>query len=367
MTSGFRAAHVRDRHWGLAAKACLDALGGVRPGDNVGFVYVTRELAGALSSILTLLRETTGIACWTGAAGFGIYAPGAAVRDGPAVALMIGALPEGAARAFAFDGGTGFRRQHGAWLDGHPAGTAIVHGVPCVRSEGLVAQLAEAMGGYLVGGFSAAADEDRGLEAGLAGLLLGAPVAVVAGLAQGCAPIGPALRVTRAMGSVVMELDGRKPLEVLRQQAGALIGPDLQQVAGHIHAGLPVAGSDTGAFAVRSLSGIDRRRGWIAVEAALSPGDPLMFVRRGEAAATAGFERMLDSLARRLRTSDQRPLAGIFVSCVGRQAEPAAELAAIEERLGRFPVVGFAAGGEICHDRIHTYSGVLAILMGGAE
>ena len=35
----------------------------------------------------------------------------------------------------------------------------------------------------------------------------------------------------------------------------------------------------------------------------------------------------------------------------------------IRDALGDFPLVGFSAGGEICHDRLYTYTGVLALFL----
>lgn len=363
----FRAALSREPHWGLAAKACMDAVGGVRPGDNVGIVYVTRALADALPSILTLLRETSGIAAWAGAAGFGVYAPGAEVHDGPAVALMVGALPEGAARPFTFD--DALTEADGAWLGSHPGTVALVHGDPHAGVEERLAALAEASGGYLVGGLAAA--PARRDAAPLGGLLIGPPAGVVVGLAQGCSPIGPPHVVTEAVGPIVMALDGTSALDVLRAEAGELISRDLRRAAGYIHAALPLPGSDGNDYAVRGLSGIDPRHGWIEVGAEPGIGDRLLFVRRDAAAARREMRRMLDGLARRIAADGRRPLAGVYISCVGRGpllfGEADAELDLVESALGPLPLVGFAAAGEICHDRLHTYTGVLAVFVGGPQ
>ncbi len=69
--SEFRAAHAEAESWGQASKACVDRLGALDEGFNLGFLYVNEALAPDLSSVLTFIRETTKIEDWVGAAGFG--------------------------------------------------------------------------------------------------------------------------------------------------------------------------------------------------------------------------------------------------------------------------------------------------------
>jgi small ligand-binding sensory domain FIST len=61
-----------------------------------------------------------------------------------------------------------------------------------------------------------------------------------------------------------------------------------------------------------------------------------------------------------------RRMAGaIYVSCAGRGGphfgHPSAELQIVRRALGDVPLVGFFAGGEIAHQNLYGYTGVLTV------
>jgi small ligand-binding sensory domain FIST len=55
----------------------------------------------------------------------------------------------------------------------------------------------------------------------------------------------------------------------------------------------------------------------------------------------------------------------IYVSCAGRGGPhfggESAELQIVRRALGDVPLVGFFAGGEIAHQELHGYTGVLTV------
>ncbi len=374
MSSTFKAIHARGEHWGQAAKACLAGLEPLPPGSNVGFIYVTPAFAGALSSILTFLRETTGLHDWVGAVAAGVVANATEYHQGGALAVMVGRLPPGSFRLV--NGAADPRdiaRDHGDWIAAHQPLTAVVHADP--RDRAVVAMLAgltEMTDAFLVGGLTAPAEPptlvlgtaDAG---GLSGMLLGSEVRLVSGLTQGCSPIGGVHTVTGTADSVLLSLDDRPALEVLKEEAGEIIARDLRRAAGYIHAALPVPGSDTGDYMVRNITGIDVARGWLAVGAQLSPGDSLMFVRRDPDTARRDMRRMLHALRERAAREGGRIAGGHYVSCVARGphmfGRAGAEARMIREALGEFPLVGFYASGEISRDRLYAYTGVLTLFL----
>jgi small ligand-binding sensory domain FIST len=56
---------------------------------------------------------------------------------------------------------------------------------------------------------------------------------------------------------------------------------------------------------------------------------------------------------------------GVYYSCLGRGQHmfgaPHRELELIRDTLGEFPLVGFFANGEISHNRLYGYTGVLTL------
>ncbi len=94
------------------------------------------------------------------------------------------------------------------------------------------------------------------------------------------------------------------------------------------------------------------------------PGAQIMFCRRDEPSATEDMSRMLDSIKSGLFG---RPRGGLYYSCVGRGpnlfSEESGEANMIREALGEFPLVGFFCNGEISHNRLYGYTGILTLFL----
>ncbi len=67
-----------------------------------------------------------------------------------------------------------------------------------------------------------------------------------------------------------------------------------------------------------------------------------------------------------LSRAKQAPQVAVFVSCVARGPQlfgaKGDELKILRERLGKIPITGFYAAGEIAGERLYGYTGVLALL-----
>lgn len=367
----FRVAHASGESWGLCAKSCVAQLGSTA-GANLGFVYATDRFAGDLSSILTFLRETTGVEHWVGTVGLGIVVTGKEYFDAPALAVMVASLPERTFRVFPsitrdLDQ---FRADNGAWLDAAQPAFGIVHADPRnPRMPTLLSTLAAETAAFLVGGLTSSRGgyeqvADRVVDGGISGVLFSAEVGVASGLTQGCSTIGPVRRVTSGEENVMFELDGQPALDALMADAGESSLQGLARAAGTLHAAIPVEGSDTADYLVRNLVGIDPERGWVAIGDRVSVGDRITFCRRDGEAARDDLDRMLRHL--KGRVSD-RPKAGVYYTCVARGPNlfdpDSEELGRIRTEFGDIPVIGFFCNGEISHNRLYGYTGVLALFL----
>lgn len=346
--------------WSDLVEACLAQLDGASNG--IGLVYVTDPLGENISDIVDVLRRRTGIEVWRGAVAPAICATGIEYFDTPAIALMIFDVTETEIAAFpGAPGGNDLQVASRAQL-------GIVHGDPrqaaCLEA---MPELAKTTGAYLVGGLTSGAVPAPlvgALDApsGLAGILLTDQVPLATGLTQGCSPIGLAHTITGMHEGIVTELDGENALDVLKADVGELLARDLRQLAGYVHAAIPVSGSDQADYLVRNLVGFDVDQGWIAVAEGLSAGDRLRFVRRDAASAIEDMQRMLDDVKRR---AGEKLRGAVYHSCVARgphQFGPGSqELSMIAETFGDIPVVGFFGNGEISHDRLYTYTGILTV------
>lgn len=368
----FRVGHGRDPHWQAAVEAALRQMGDPPRGANLGFVYVTDHLAPAGRAIVRYLQQATGVEDWVGSVGVGILATGVEYLDEPAVVVMLGGFPEGEFQVFSPAvappalGGltpTGFDAAH----------LALVHASP--HDGTLPGQLAELCAGlasgYLVGGitssrtrpyhFASAAFED-----GLSGVMFSGAVPLAVRLTQGCSPLAssaPRHAITAGEDNVILTLDHRPALEVLCEALGiAATDADLRNHLQGVHLGLPVTGSDTGDYLVRNLLGIDRKQGRLVIGEQVQVGQSVLFCGRDTQSAHEDLLRMLDEIRAGLAGP---PRGGLYFSCLGRGerlfGRRSAELAIIQERLGDVPLAGFFCNGEIAHDRLYGYTGVLLL------
>ena len=371
----FRATCASGKNWEEVAERCEDALCGEPLQANIGFLYVTEALAPYLDNLLTRLREKTAIADWIGTIGTGICCTGQEIYDEPAAAVMLARFPQDSYRLLP----TGIKpladmlTENQDWLDSNNVHFGIVHGDPHNNQvpqiiDSLSAQLDP---GFLVGGLTSSADAmlqqqiAGGItEGGLSGILLSGDITVISGLTQGCTPLGSKHTITRCEGNLLAELDGRPALDVFREDIGATLANDLSQVAGRIFAGIPVPGSDTGDYLVRNLTGIDPDEKLLAIGDNLENDARIMFCQRNTEAAREDMLRMLADLGKR---AGGQILGGLYYSCLGRGrhqfGDDSEELKMITEQLGEFPLVGFFANGEVSHNRLYGYTGVLTLFV----
>jgi len=375
----FRCGHARAEGWRDAAERCLRAIGDVPASVNIGFLYFTDHFAADAESLLAYLRDATGVSQWVGSVGIGVLATGTEYMDEPAVAVMLASLPDGEFHVFSGKSrapAAGARTGSGA----EAAHFAIVHGDPATEDmPALIEDMSGKVGsGFLVGGLSSSRGAtcqiaNEVLQGGLSGLLLSSSVAVVTRLTQGCTPLGAAAErggasirhvVTEGDRNIIVSLDGRPALDVFKEDIGEVLSRDLRRTAHFIHAGIPVAGSDTGDYTVRNLVGIDPKSKLIAIGAEVEAGMPILFCKRDAQTAREDLVRMLDAIA---EDAKGVPRGGLYFSCLGRGEHMfgarSAELEMIRDRLGEFPLIGFFCNGEISHDRLYGYTGVLTLFV----
>ena len=374
MTDDFRAAHATAPAWRDAASAVLVELGDITPRHQLGFLYVTDSFADALNDIAEFFQQMTGVRQWVGTVGLGVVGMGKEYFDEPAMSVMVAPIEDGAFRLFTDVEGDieSICKDNADWLAMADTPLAVVHADPRVGDiTGRIESLASATNGFLAGGLTAsrsrfgqlAGDVKEGVVSGVMLSLHQVPVQL--GLTQGCSPIGPTRRITGSKENILITIDDRPALEVLKEDIGEVLVRDLRRIGGYIFAALPVLGSDTADYLVRNLTGIDQETGAIAIGEMVETGDPIMFCRRDPDTAVVDLKRMLKDLKR--RAGDGTIKGGLYFSCVARgpnQFGPdSAELGIIRDELGEFPLAGLFANGEISNDRLYGYTGVLALFL----
>jgi small ligand-binding sensory domain FIST len=230
---------------------------------------------------------------------------------------------------------------------------------------------------------------------GLSGVAFDAEVAMVSRVTQGCLPVAKVHTITSADNNVVLTLDDEPALHVLERDLKISLA-DKQPAIAKVRAtlvGLSAAhdpavkrtGEFDDAVLVRHIIGIDPAREAIAVAQPVDVGMRLTFCQRNAAAARADLTRICAEIREALEPEEMtadlagalsadthtnphpaRRMAGaIYVSCAGRGGPhfggESAELQIVRRALGDVPLVGFFAGGEIAHQELHGYTGVLTV------
>ena len=365
MTTPFKYAHATHPEWTEAARDCMTQLGPIPATARLGFLYLSDNFSGEVEAIFDFFRSATGVPHWVGTVGVGVCATGVEYLEQPAMAVMLGEFEAVDFRilpALATVQDIADQVLPDAYF-------AVVHGDPRnPRIQDLIEGLSgRVASGFVVGGLSSSRGEmpqfaDVATSGGLSGVVFSERVRLATGLTQGVTPLGPRHRITEANRNIIASLDHQPALEVMKQEIGEVLARDLRRAAGYIFVGMPVRGSDTGDYLVRNILGVDPQNHLVAVGEAVEAGDEILFCRRDQASAEEDLLRMLDAVKQQLGASIR---GGVYYSCLGRGqnmfAAPNRELGMISETLGDFPLVGFFANGEISHNRLYGYTGVLTL------
>jgi small ligand-binding sensory domain FIST len=375
----FAYAHAGGKDWREVADACVRQLDG--SSGTLGFIYATDRIADHLIDVLARVKAATGVAHWAGTVGLGVCATGHEYFDEPAAAVMLCDFDPESFKVFSGVTGEGDVQRLDFKVGGAQAAFALVHADPHNQDVAqIVTKLAQKVeSGFLVGGLTSSREHnlqiaDGVMSEGISGVAFSDSVTIATRLTQGCSPIGPRHAVTGAQRNILITLDGQPALDVFLEDIGEIlsknarddndISTSIERIAGHVFAGLPIAGSDTGDYLVRNLVGIDPSNKLVAIGEMLRTDSQVMFCRRDAQTAHADMTRMLASIREGLYAP---PRGAVYYSCVGRGPSlfgpDSEEVKMISAALGDIPLVGFFCNGEISHNRLYGYTGVLTLFL----
>lgn len=407
-SSTFSSAAASGSDWRDTSKAVLEKLEGVRGEHaqkyNIGFLYISDYLADDATSILNLFRSVLGVENWIGSVGMGVIGSGEAFVDKPAIAALVGHIPEDQFCIFPNlpDEPAARQKDVKEWMATHVPMVSFVHADPLADDNpmAILRDLERTSGAFIVGGLSSSRSyhyqfANAVCENSVCGAFFDQSVPIVTTLSQGCEPISDFHTITKVHENVVFELDGKRALDVFQDDMRALaakkmgktIGDFVAELTtisssddvpkefsslfrGQIHVALPFVESDQNDFMVRDIMGIDADSGTFVVSENISAGNRLLFVERDEKTVAGDLSRNLVALRERViaQYGSFQPKAGVYISCIVRGYEPDggtehAEVSLIREIIGEIPLAGFYAGGEINNARLYGYTGVLILFL----
>ncbi len=195
--------------------------------------------------------------------------------------------------------------------------------------------------------------DEQVLRSGAIGLALDGNIIVDTVVAQGCRPIGQPMRISKSDRNMLVELEGRPPMEVLRSMVEGLPEKDRELMGHSLFLGVvmdelienPVQGD----FLIRNVMGMDSNTGSLAIGETLKEGQLVQFHLRDAETSTDDLLAVLTRYADENR-ENEIPGALLF-SCLGRgqylYGKPNHDTDIFRDKLGAVPLGGFFCNGEI--------------------
>jgi len=350
---------------------CMQQLASCPQEANFGFIYVTDVLADSLADILHHCKIASGIHNWIGSLGIGVIVDGSEIYDLPAISLLLcqfdetqfnmlppvtdtiellsnARAPENSEACFAFLHADGYHE----------------------HTQDLILKTTEIIDNcFIAGGLTSSRTKQFHIanhvtSNSISGVLFSDKIPVLTNLTQGCTPVGKKHLITQADQNVAFTLDHKPALDVLYNDIGEVLARNIEKASSYIFAGLCATGNDMNDYTVRTFVGIDEDKKVFAINDYINVGEELLFCRRDGNSAAVDMKHMLENIKKRLT---KKPRGGVYVSCLGRGREQfgndSEEVRMIHNILGEFPLTGFFANGEIHHNRVYGYTGVLTLFL----
>ena len=193
---------------------------------------------------------------------------------------------------------------------------------------------------------------------GAVGVAFSGNARIDAVVAQGCRPIGEPMDVTACRRNILLEVNGRTPLETLRETFMELDDRDRQLAQHSLFLGVVMDelndDPQLGDFLIRNIIGVDAQRGAIAVGEMLREGQRVQFHLRDAETSSQDLSAMLGRYAAGSAAPTEwaeQQCGALLFQCLGRGAHlygrPDHDTDMFRDVVGRLPLAGFFCNGEI--------------------
>ncbi|HEY4383150.1 MAG TPA: FIST N-terminal domain-containing protein [Ktedonobacteraceae bacterium] len=384
-----QAAIAANENWEAALQAVLSQIG---PGAvDVVFLFASSAYAEHYPELLRGVLHATGASLLLGCSGQGIVGGGQELEDVPSLSLLTLSLP-----------GTSFRAirltqelldqelrpldwQRKLALSPEDVNAWLLFADPFqMDCEGLIESLSTAYPGLpMVGGLASSDfverrtfifwNEEVFTDGGIA-LALGGDYTIMPLISQGCDPIGETWTITKVQDDGLIETISNRPALHMLTETFQGLRPDIQHRAQrNLLIGLAadeyLDTFERGSFLIRTLLGVDRRTGSIAIGAFPRVGQTIQFQMRDADTADLDLKELLKQA--RITLVNNRPVAALLCTCNGRGenmfAEPNHDASLVEHYLGPLPMSGLFCNGEIGpigqKPHLHGFTASLALFV----
>jgi small ligand-binding sensory domain FIST len=361
---------------GEVVGAVLEAMG-ERP--DLVFISVTRPHAGALDDIVNTVTSVLHPLAMIGCAAESVVGTGREVEETPAISLWAGRvgplLPVTLTATRLVDD----TWQFGGWPDDisfEPSALILVADPFTFPADHFLSWMDEAHPGLpIIGGNASAAlgpggsrlvVDDRIVQEGAVGVLVGSGVEIEMVTSQGCRAYGRPLTVTKSDRNILFEVAGTPAIEsMVEQMKSGLSAEDIGRLENNgLHVGRLIDEHldqpGPGDYLVRTVVGVDRDTGAMAVDDRIPLGSTVRFHLRDAESADLDLRRVL--------VGKQADGALLF-TCNGRGTrlfdEAHHDASVLSRQIGPVPVGGIFAAGEIGpvggRNFVHSFTASIAL------
>jgi small ligand-binding sensory domain FIST len=361
---------------GEVVGAVLEAIG-ERP-DFV-FLSVTRPHAGALDDIVTTVTSVLHPMVMIGCAAESVVGTRHEIEETPAVSLWAGRVGPLIPVTLKASRSADDIWQFSGWPDNitiEPTALILVADPFTFPVDQFLSWLGDRHPGLpVVGGNASAALGPGGsrliagartIKEGAVGVLIGSGVEIEAVVSQGCRPYGQPLTVTKSDRNIMYEVAGTPAIESMVDQMKR--GLSAAEIAGLENNGLHIGRlidehldqPGPGDYLVRTVIGVDRSTGAMAVDDRVPLGSTICFHLRDAESADRDLRSLLQG---------RRADGALLFTCNGRGTrlfdEPHHDAAVLAGQIGAVPVGGFFAAGEAGpvggRNFVHSFTASIAL------
>ena len=195
--------------------------------------------------------------------------------------------------------------------------------------------------------------DDKIYRNGLIGLALSGNIRMDTIVAQGCRPIGEPVKISKCDGTLLKEMDGQPPLDLLQKVYDGLNENDKSLIQTSLFLGIEMNplkdDPQQGDFLIRNIMAVDRAVGGIQIGAMLREGQLVQFHLRDKAMSAEDLELMLRRYGD--EENSRNACGALLFSCLGRgqylYGKPNHDSDMFRDKLGDIPLGGFFCNGEI--------------------
>jgi small ligand-binding sensory domain FIST len=374
-----------------ACAAVRTGLGGASP--DIAVIFVSGALEGQYQRAAPAIMEALKPRVLVGTTGMGVIGVGREVEERAAVSISAGRLPGIHIAPFRL------LAQKLEELDVSPANWSHFLGCPkegpvhfllfahpfSTPVDELVGALDQAFPeGKKVGGMASGGHGPETMAVfegtnthfeGAVGCAIWGNVDFDVIVAQGCRPVGPQLKITKAAGPDLYEIDGERAVDRLTAVLNSIPEEDRLLARRSVFVGVAMAAREgeadkpyDGGYVVRNIMGVDPTRGIVRVGHQFHEGQTIRLQVRD---ARTAEQELVGLLERYKREHEVMPGTAAFMfQCNGRGTnlfgEEGHDARVFREGLGAMPLAGFFCNGEIGPvgevTYVHGYTSSIGIL-----